>query len=65
MGHSESSPKRKIHSNTGLPQETRKSTDKQLNHTLKRTRKRTANKAQSEQKDGNNKEQRGNRLNRA
>ena len=42
MGHSESSPKREIHSNTGLPQETRKSSNKEYNLTTKRTRKRTA-----------------------
>ena len=37
MEHSESSPKRKIHSITGLSQETRKSLNKQSNITLKGT----------------------------
>ena len=50
MGHSESRPERDIHSPTGLPQETRKSSKKQSNFTLKVTRKRTAKKAQSEQR---------------
>ena len=51
MTHSESSPKREIHSTTGLPQETRKSSNKQSNLKIKRTKKSTANKAQSDQKE--------------
>ena len=47
MRHSESNPKREIHNNPGLPQETSKSSNKQSNLTLKRTRTRRANKAQS------------------
>ena len=39
MGHKESNLKREIHSNIGLPQETRKISNKQFNLTLKRTRK--------------------------
>ena len=39
MGHSESSPKREIHSITGLPQETRKRSNKKSNFSLNRTRK--------------------------
>ena len=42
------SPKREIHSISGLPEEIRKISNKQPNFTLKGTRKRTANKAQSE-----------------
>ena len=38
----------KIHSNTGLPQETRKLSNKQSNLTPKGTRKRTTSTAQSE-----------------
>ena len=58
-GHRESSPKREIHSNTGLPQETRKSSNKQSNFTLKETWKRTMYKAQSEGEKWNNKVQSG------
>ena len=57
MGHSESSPAREIHSITGLPQETRKISNKQFNPTPKRTTKRTINKAQNKQKEENNKDQ--------
>ena len=57
MGHSESSPEREFHSTTGLPQEERKITNKQSNTIPKRTRKTTTNKAQSEQKEGNNQDQ--------
>ena len=39
MVHSESSLKKEIHSITGLPQETRKISNKQSNFTLKRTKK--------------------------
>ena len=46
MGHSESRPEREIHSPTGLPQETRKSSKKQSNFTLKGTCKRITSKAQ-------------------
>ena len=41
MGHFKSSPKGKVHSNTGIPQETRKITKKQSNLTPKVTRERT------------------------
>ena len=44
LGHRESSPKREIHNNTGLTQETRESSNKQFNLTLKKNRKRTVNK---------------------
>ena len=39
MGHGKSSPKGKVHSNTGTPQETRKKSNKQPNSTPKATRK--------------------------
>ena len=39
MGHYKSSAKRKVHSNTGIPQETRKKSDKQPNSTPKAARK--------------------------
>ena len=39
MGHCKSNAKGKIHSNTGLPQETRKKSNKKPNFTSKRTRK--------------------------
>ena len=58
MGHSKSSPKREVHSNTGLPKEDRKISNKQPNPTSKRTRGTTTNKAQSRQKELNNKDQR-------
>ena len=37
MGHYKSSDKGKVHSNTGLPQETRKKSNKQPNSTPKAT----------------------------
>lgn len=63
MGLRESSPKREIHSNTGLPQETRRRSHTPSHLTLTRTRKRTANIAQSEQKERINKDQKGNKGN--
>ena len=39
MGHCESNAKGEVHGNTGLPQETRKKSNKQLNSTPKATRK--------------------------
>ena len=57
IGHSKSSPKRKIHSITGLPQEMRKISNEQPNFSFKGIGKRTINKAQSEQKKINNKDQ--------
>ena len=47
MGHSKSSSKREVYSNTILPQETRKMSNKQLNPTPKGTRERRTNKTQS------------------
>ena len=40
MGHSQSSSKREVYSNANLPQETRKSANKQCNLTPKGTRER-------------------------
>ena len=48
MGCSESSSKRKVYSNTGLPQETRKISNKPPNLPSKGIRKRKANRAQSQ-----------------
>ena len=63
VGHWESNPKREIHSITGLSpkkkkqkKKPRKSSNKQFNFTLKGTWKRTTNKAQSEYREGNNKD---------
>ena len=39
VGHYKSSAKRKVHSNTGIPQETRKKSNKYPNSTPKATRK--------------------------
>ena len=60
MGCSNRQSKREVHSDTGLPQETKKSSNKQLNLPPKRIRKRMK-KTQSQQKEGNNKDQRGNK----
>ena len=51
-GTQRSSSKRKVYSNTGLAQETRKPSNKRLKLSSKRTRKRRKNKTQSQQKDG-------------
>ena len=61
MGCNKSSSKREVHSNTGLPQETGKISNKQPNLPPKRIRKRRTNKTQSQQKEGNNKDQGGNK----
>ena len=47
MGCSKSSPKREVYSNTILPQETRKISNKQSNLTPKGTRDKRTNKTQS------------------
>ena len=44
MGFSKSSAKRKVHSNTNLPQEARETSSKQPNFTPKATKKKTKNK---------------------
>ena len=63
VGHWESSPKGEIHSISNLSQKTRKSSIKWSNFTLKGTWKRATNKAPSEQKGGNNKDQSRNQWN--
>ena len=66
MGERESSPNREIHSITGLvscSEETRKSSNKQFNFTLKGTWKGTINQAWSDEKEGNNKDQSRNKWN--
>ena len=47
MGFSKSSSKREVYSNTSLPEETRKISNKQSNLTPKGTRERRTNKIQS------------------
>ena len=47
MGHGKSNSKREVYSNTSLPQETRKTSNKQLNLTPKVTGERRTNKIQS------------------
>ena len=55
MRCSESDSKREVHSDTGLPQETRRIPHK-LNQSPKTTRKNRTDKTQSQQKGGNNKD---------
>ena len=57
MGHSEGSPEREVHSNTGLPKQDRNISHKQLNPTPTRTGGTTTKTAQSKQKEGNNQDQ--------
>ena len=61
MGWSKSSSKREGYSDTGLPWETRKISNKQPKLSPKGIRKRRTNKAQSQPKEGNNKNHRGNK----
>jgi len=61
MECSKSSSKREIYSNTHLPQEIRKTSDKQLNLPHEGIRKRRINKSQSLKKEGNHKHQRRNK----
>ena len=61
---SKSSSRREVHRDIGLPQETRKISNKQPKLPPKRIRKRRTNKPQSQQKEGNNKAQRENKYNR-
>ena len=53
MGCSKSSSKRKFHTNSGLPQEARKISNKQPDFPSKRIRKMTTNKCQNQQKEEN------------
>ena len=48
MGHSKSSSKREVYTDTSLPQETRKIANKKSKLTPKATRERRTNKTQSE-----------------
>ena len=57
MGHSEGSPEREVHSNTGLPKKDRNISNKQPNPTSTRIGGTTTKKAQSEWKEGNNQDQ--------
>ena len=56
MGHSEGSPEREIHRDTGLPKKDKDISNKQPNTTSTRTGG-TTNKAQRKQKEGNNQDQ--------
>ena len=60
MGCHKSSSLREVHSNTGLPQKTRKISNQQSNLPRKRIRKVRTNKMQGQQKEGDNKDKRGN-----
>ena len=65
MGHSESSPEREVQSITGLPKEARKSQRNYLTLHLKALEnQQQQNKAQSKQKEGNNKDQNRNKWHR-
>ena len=61
MGSSKSTSKREVYSDTSLPQETRKISNKLFNLTPKGTRKRRKNKTQSQQKERNHKDESGNK----
>ena len=61
MGCSKSSSKREVYSNTILPQETRKTSNRQLNFTPKATGKRRE-KTQNQQKERNHKDPSGNKF---
>ena len=57
MGHSEGSPEREVHSDTGLTKKDRNISDKQPNPTSTKTRETKKKTAQSKQKEGNNQDQ--------
>ena len=57
MGHSEGSPKREVHSDTGLPKNDRNMSNKQPNLKSTTTGGTTTKTAQSKQKEGNNQDQ--------
>ena len=57
MGHSKGSPKREVHSDTGLTKKDRNISNKQPNPTSTKTGGTTTNKAQNKQKEGNNEDQ--------
>ena len=56
MGCSKSSSKRKVYSNTILPQETRKTSNRKPNFTPKTTGKRRTKELQNQQKERNHKD---------
>ena len=58
MGHSEGSPEREVHSDTGLPKEVRNISNKQPNPKSTRTAGTPTSKIQGKQKEGNNQDQR-------
>ena len=62
MGCSRSCSKREVYSNIGLSQERRKISNKQPNLPSKGILKRRTSKAQSQQKEGNNNDQKGNKI---
>ena len=64
MGHSKSSSKREIYSNIILPQEKRKTSNRQPNFTPKITGKRRTKKPQNQQKERNHKDPSRNKLKR-
>ena len=57
MGHSEGSPEREVHSDTGLPKKDKNISNKQPNPTSIRTRGTTTKTTQSKYKEGNNQDQ--------
>ena len=57
MGHSEGSPEREGHSNTGLSKKDRNISNKQPNPTPARTRGTTTKTTQNKYKEGNNQDQ--------
>ena len=57
MGFSKSSSKREVYSNTIIPQETRKASNRQTNSTSKAAGERRTKTPQSQQKEGDNKNQ--------
>ena len=57
MGHSEGSPEREVHTNTGLPKKNRNILNKQPNPKPKRTQGTTTKTTQSKYKEGNNPDQ--------
>ena len=57
MGHNKGSPKREIHSDTGLPKKDRNISNKQPNPTQTRPWATTTKTTQSKKKEGNNHDQ--------
>ena len=57
MGHSKGSPEREVHSDIGLPKKDRNISNKGPHPTSTRTGGTTTDKAQREQKEGNNQDQ--------